>query len=91
MSLTPRTTGTSLDQLVTDILRDALQVEVASADTDLMAAGVLDSMAVVTIIAEVEDRLGVELPLDELDIDGFRTLAGIVAFIGAAVGDRGAT
>jgi acyl carrier protein len=81
---------TTLEEQMTTILREALQVEVPSADTDLMATGVLDSLAIVTVIGEVEDRLGVELPLDELDIDSFRTVARMADFVRACVPDRGA-
>ena len=81
---------TTLHEQITTILREALQVEVASVDTDLMAIGVLDSLAVVTIIGEIEERLGIELPLDELEVDSFRTVAGMAEFVGAGMPDRGA-
>ena len=81
---------TPLHEQIITILREALQVEVASVDTDLMAIGVLDSLAVVTIIGELEERLGIELPLDELEIDSFRTVSGMAEFVGAGMPDRGA-
>jgi acyl carrier protein len=81
---------TTLHDQITSILREALQVEVPSVDTDLIAIGVLDSLAIVTIIGEIEERLCVELPLDELDVDSFRTVASMADFVDAGVTDRGA-
>ena len=81
---------TTLHDQITTILREALQVEVPSVDTDLIAIGVLDSLAIVTIIGEIEERLRVELPLDDLDVDSFRTVASMADFVDAGVTDCGA-
>jgi acyl carrier protein len=58
-----------------------LQIEVTSSDDDLIAGGMLDSLGVVTLIAELEVDLGYELLLDEFDIESFRTVRRIAAFV----------
>jgi D-alanine--poly(phosphoribitol) ligase subunit 2 len=78
----------SLSERVTTVLRDALAVEVPSADTDLFDTGLLDSLGIVTLIAEVEALLGVALPLDDFDIDSFRTVERIAAFLAAELEGR---
>ena len=78
-------TGTAtLEKQIADIVRDVLQIEVASPDDDLVATGLVDSLAVVSLIAEIEVVLGYELPLDEFDVDTFRTVRRIAAFVDAS-------
>lgn len=72
-----------LEQRITGLVRGVLQVEVA-ADTDLIAGGTIDSLAVVSLIAEIELDLGIELPLDDFDVESFRTIERIAAFVEAS-------
>lgn len=70
-----------LEQQIAALVRDVLQIEVTSSDDDLIAGGMLDSLGVVTLIAELEVDLGHELLLDEFDIESFRTVRRIAAFV----------
>jgi acyl carrier protein len=70
-----------LEQQIAALVRDVLQIEVTSSDDDLIAGGMLDSLGVVTLIAELEVDLGQELLLDEFDIESFRTVRRIAAFV----------
>lgn len=63
------------------LIRDSLQVEVPSHDTDLIDSGLLDSLALVSLITELEADFGFELPLDDFDVDRFRTVQRIAAFV----------
>ena len=74
------TTGALTDQLI-DLVRDRLGVEVPSSDTDLVADGLLDSLALVTLIVGIEDTFGCRLPLDDFDIDRFRSVDAMAAFL----------
>ena len=76
-------TGSVTAQL-TDLVRDQLGVEVPSPDTDLVAAGLLDSLALVTLIVGIEDTFGCRLPLDDFDIDRFRSVDAMAAFLAEA-------
>ena len=52
------------------------------APTDsLLETGLLDSMALVKLIAFIEERFGVVLGDDEFDPDNFETLSAIAALI----------
>lgn len=73
--------GSELAGTVVRLIRDVLFVEVPAHDTDLIEEGLLDSMGLVSLITELETELGFELPLDDFDIDSFRTVEGIAAFL----------
>jgi acyl carrier protein len=80
-------TGAVNDQLI-DLVRDRLGVEVPSSDTDLVAEGLIDSLALVTLIVGIEDTFGCRLPLDDFDIERFRSVDAMAAFL-AEVGVTG--
>ncbi|WP_433786716.1 acyl carrier protein [Actinomycetospora sp. CA-101289] len=75
--------GSVIAQL-TDLVRDQLGVDVPSSDTDLVAAGLLDSLALVTLIVGIEDTFGCRLPLDDFDVDRFRSVEAMAAFLAEA-------
>jgi acyl carrier protein len=59
------------------ILRDTLGIEVPTPQTDLIEAGLLDSLAVVTLVVEVEQLTGMEIPFETLEFDALRSVDAI--------------
>lgn len=74
-------TGATTVERVWLLIRDALSVDVPDGDTDLIDSGLLDSLALVTLIVEIEDEFEVELPLEDFDLDRFRSVERIAAFL----------
>jgi acyl carrier protein len=72
-----------MPQRIAGLVRDSLGVEVPSLDTDLIDAGLIDSLALVTLITEIEEEFGTQLPLEEFDIDRFRSAEQIAAYVTA--------
>jgi D-alanine--poly(phosphoribitol) ligase subunit 2 len=70
-----------IERGVREVFRDVLMLELASADVDLIDTGLLDSLGLVEVLFELEQRFGVELSLEDLDIDSFRTTKRIAALI----------
>jgi D-alanine--poly(phosphoribitol) ligase subunit 2 len=62
-------------------LRDRLMVIVPSADVDLFETGLVDSIGLVELIIELEDRFGISLPMDNLEIADLRTVRRIAELI----------
>jgi acyl carrier protein len=60
---------------------EALNMEVPSPDTDLIETGRLDSLALVELLFEVEQRFKVDIELGDLDIESFRSLRRLAEFI----------
>jgi acyl carrier protein len=64
------------------IFREVLAIEIDSTEVDVIDSGVLDSLALVTLLFELEQRTGLEFPLDRVGLDDLRTvssMAGVVA------------
>lgn len=63
------------------MISETLMVDVPSPETDLIDSGLIDSLALVTLITEIEGEFGVQLPLDEFEIDNFRSAARIASYV----------
>ncbi|HEV2750409.1 MAG TPA: acyl carrier protein [Gemmatimonadales bacterium] len=63
------------------LFAERLNVEVPSVETDLIETSLVDSLAFVELLAQVEAAFGIHVALDDLDIDRFRTISRIAHFI----------
>ncbi len=63
------------------VLRDHLTVMVDSPEVDLLETGLIDSIGLVELILQLEDRFGMSLPMDALEIDDFRSINKIADLI----------
>ena len=66
---------------IRSIFRDSLAVEVPDVTTDVIETGLLDSLALVTLLFELEQEFEITIPLDDLDLESLRTVERIVAFV----------
>jgi acyl carrier protein len=73
---------------VAGLIEDVLQVEVPTPETDLVAEGLIDSLALVSLITEVELEFGIQLPIDEFDLTRFRSAEQIAAVVAELAPDR---
>lgn len=62
---------------------ERFHLEVPSADTDLLESGILDSFQFVELLAELEQRFGFRLRLEDIDLDDLRTLKRIARKVAA--------
>ena len=72
------------------VLRERLMVIVASPDIDLFETGLVDSIGIVELILALEDRFGISLPMENLELDDLRTvgrIANLIVRISAAALD----
>jgi acyl carrier protein len=73
--------GMQTDARILELIRDRLNIDVADVDVDMIETGVLDSLALVTLITAIEDALSCELPLDDFDIENFRSARRISQYL----------
>lgn len=72
-----------LTREIAQLINDQLLVEVSSPEDDLLASGVLDSLTLVQLLFDLERRFGVTIPLEELEIDDFRSINSIATLVQA--------
>ena len=72
-----------LPERIARVFSAALSVEVPSADTDLFESGILDSLAFVELLLQLEREFGVTTSVDDLELENFKTIARIAEFVRA--------
>ena len=72
----------TLRERVAAIFESGLHLEVPSHDADLFETGVLDSLAFVELLLQLEREFGVTTTVDDLDVETFRSIACIADFVG---------
>jgi D-alanine--poly(phosphoribitol) ligase subunit 2 len=78
-------TATSTVDRVRLLIGDVLSIEVPNGDLDMIDSGVLDSLALVSLIAGLEQEFQLELPLEDLDVDQFRSVESIAQLLAASL------
>jgi acyl carrier protein len=63
------------------LFSEKLDLEVPSADADLIDTGLLDSLRLVELLLHIEGSLGCRLPLEDIDLDDLRSLNRIARLI----------
>lgn len=75
---------TQLAHEITRMLSKHLLSEV-DPDADLVESGALDSVAVVRLLPALEEHFGVDLPLENLDLNDIRSIRTIVELVDRAM------
>jgi methoxymalonate biosynthesis acyl carrier protein len=68
---------------VLDFFRKDLNIEVPSLDVDLFEGGIIDSLAFVNLLVYLEQTFEINVSLDDLEIDDFRSIARIAELVDA--------
>jgi D-alanine--poly(phosphoribitol) ligase subunit 2 len=63
-----------LQQQIAEIFAGRFETKLESDDMDLLESGIVDSVKIVELVLELEQRFGVSLPFEELEIEDFRTV-----------------
>lgn len=65
------------EHAIAELLSSKLQIEVPTLDTDLMETGALDSMKLVDLLLTIEQEFGIELSLENIELEEFRSVRTI--------------
>jgi D-alanine--poly(phosphoribitol) ligase subunit 2 len=62
---------------------ESLHIEAPAADTDLFETGILDSLQLVELLLQLEQRFGFKIRIDDLDLDDLRSVERIATLVAA--------
>jgi methoxymalonate biosynthesis acyl carrier protein len=71
----------SLQQRIQAIFNERLQVEMPAVDIDLFETGLIDSLVFIDLLLALEEEFAMEIALDRVNLDDFRSVARIANFI----------
>jgi len=60
---------------------EELAFSTVEVEDSLWGSGVLDSITVVELAAEIEDEYGISIPFDEIITDNFETVSRLIIYI----------
>jgi acyl carrier protein len=72
-----------------ELVRDTLGVHPPGPHVDLIEGGLIDSLSLVTLIAEIETEFDITFPLESFDVEDFRTLERMASVVNATRGISG--
>jgi acyl carrier protein len=78
----------NVGERVAAILAHRLQVEGISESTDLFEASALDSLGLVELLVGLEEEFGIAISAEDLELDRFRSIAAISAFVSSKIERR---
>ena len=79
---------TVIERQIASLFLDRLHLEIPSPETDLFATGAIDSMAFVDLLVRLEERFGIEIELDQIELDNFRSIRAIAEFVAGRTRER---
>ncbi len=72
-----------------DILMDYIRTEILkgrndeiSPDDNLLDSGVLDSLGILQLVAFIDDRLGIQIPDEDVVYENFFSVSALSAYLG---------
>jgi acyl carrier protein len=71
----------ALQRQVAALFSEKLNLDIASVETDLIETGLLDSLALVELLAELEESFDVSISTDDLELENFRSINNIAGFV----------
>jgi D-alanine--poly(phosphoribitol) ligase subunit 2 len=72
----------TLQNQIAHLFLKEMNLEVPSPDTDLFETGILDSLAFVDLALHLEQKFGVKMAIESMELDHFRSIARIAQFVG---------
>ena len=72
---------TPLISEISGLIAERLLVDVSAPEDDLLATGLLDSLLLIQLLASLEERFGIRVPLVELQIEDIRSIKSIARLV----------
>ena len=63
------------------LIRETLSAAPAAPEDDLVATGVLDSLTLIQLLVQIEQRFEVTIPLEELELDEIRSISSLAHLV----------
>jgi D-alanine--poly(phosphoribitol) ligase subunit 2 len=72
------------------LFAESFHIEAPAPDTDLLESGLLDSFQFVELLLQLEQRFGLRIRIDDIELDDLRTLARIARRVESSGSPQGA-
>jgi len=73
----------TIERRIATLFAEKVGIQVPSVETELIDTGLVDSLTFVEFLAHLEQEFGIQVSLEDLEIERFRTIARISRFVAA--------
>lgn len=80
----------AVERKIREIFERKLDLTLPSAATDLFESGSLDSLSFVELLLQIELAYGLRIPLQDLDLEHFRSIGRLAGFVHGMLKERAA-
>ena len=84
-----RTTIESIQERLGQVFTGTFHIDVPAPETDLLDSGILDSLQFVELLYQLERRFGLQLKIEEIELDDLRSLERIARLVSRHIDARG--
>ena len=77
----PERHGEDLTGPICRVFTEHLAITVPATDTDLIESGLLDSLALVNLLMQLENEFQITVAMEQLDIEDFRNVERIADYV----------
>jgi acyl carrier protein len=71
----------AVKQVVRNFINNSINIDGLGDDEDLFESGVVNSLFAVQLTTFVEKEFGIEIGMDDLELDNFKSVSATAAFI----------
>ena len=71
----------AIQRRLVGIFEAKLELDIPSAETDLMVTGLMDSLIFVELLFQIEQEFGITVDMESVDLDEFRSIGSIAAYL----------
>lgn len=80
--------GPAPDRIRGFVVGDLLQGQAVANDENLLLSGMLDSLAVMSLVAFIEKDFAIAIPFGDVVIENFQSIDAIVAYVDGRVSEN---
>jgi acyl carrier protein len=80
---------TTLEGRISTLFAEKVGIPVPSVETELIDTGLVNSLTFVEFLTHLEEDFGIQVSLEDLEIERFRTIARIAGFVATRLGVAG--
>jgi acyl carrier protein len=77
----PTPPDTVSSHLIVTLIRQVVGIDVVDPTTNLLATGIIDSLAFVSLLLAIENEFAVSIDVNSLDLEDFQSVERITRFV----------
>jgi acyl carrier protein len=74
--------SSQVEEIIRNFINNSVNIDALGDDENLFESGLINSLFAVQLMTFVERKFGIEISMDDLDVENFKSVNATAAFIG---------